>query len=316
MNESEISVSIIILSYNTRQLVLNCLESVYKTVKDLTFEIHVVDNASVDGSVAAIYEKYPGVNIIENRENLGFAKANNSALKKIKGKYALLLNSDTILKENAVKILYDFMENTPCAGIACGKLLNEDGSKQNSFAGFPNFFNLIINESVLNALIFSRKSKRSKIKSPVPVDSCIGACILIRKKAISEVNFFDESFFFFFEETDLAFRMMQRGWLSYIVPDAKIYHLQGKSVGHNIKSRKLFYESRYIYFKKRYGPWSVMVYPIVLMKLLTDIVSNSVICLLTLFINDRYRGRYRKKLMIYLKLLLWHIKGCPKTTRQ
>ncbi len=308
MDAPEISVSVIILNYNTKQIVLDCLESVFSTIEGLPFEVYVVDNASVDGSVSAICRQYNQVNIIENKINQGFAKANNLALKIIRGKYALLLNSDTILTKNAVKILFDFMESKPQAGIACGQLLNRDGSKQNSSAGFPNFLNLIINESVLNALFPGITGKRSNLKSPVRVDSCIGASILIRTKAIKEVNYFDESFFFFFEETDLAFRMMQVGWPSYIVPDAHIYHLQGKSVGHSIKSRILFYESRYIYFKKRFSRMYIMVYPVVLIKLFVNIVSNSLICFLSLFMCDRYR----KKLMVYLKLLLWHIKGCPK----
>jgi len=308
VNEPEISVSVIILNYNTKQLVLDCLASVYRTIEGLAFDVHVVDNASSDGSVPAICQKYPEVKIIENKENLGFAKANNLALKRIKGKYALLLNSDTILMENAVKTLYDFMEHCSEAGIACGQLLNKDGSKQNSSADFPNFLNLVINESILNVLFPRSINKCSRFQSPVVVDSCIGACILIRKKALAEVNYFDEYFFFFFEETDLAFRMMQIGWLSYIVPEARIYHLQGQSVGHNIKSRILFYESRYIYFKKRYGCWYILIYPLILIKLVVNIISNSVICILSLFIN----AKHRKKLMVYLKLLLWHIKGCPK----
>lgn len=308
MNKPETSLSVIILNYNTKQLVLDCLSSVYKTIVKIPFDVCVVDNCSNDGSVSAICKKYPEVKIIQNSENLGFAKANNLALRKMEGEYALLLNSDTILTKDAVKILYDFMNNCPEAGIACGQLINRDGSKQNSFAHFPNFLTLIINESLLNALIPHRMGKRSKLKSPTMVDSCIGACIMVRREALVLINYFDESFFFFFEETDLAFRMLQMGWASYIVPEAKIYHLQGQSVGHNIKSRMLFYESRYIYFKKRYGYWYILAYPVIIIKLGINIISNLIICFLFLFARAKYRG----KLMVYLKLFSWHIKGCPK----
>ena len=145
-------ISFVIVNWNTKNLLLACLGSVYETVKDISFEIFVVDNGSTDGSVETVKKKYPGVIIIQNRKNLGFAKANNKAFKKIRGRYALLLNTDTILMPDAIKELFDFMESQKDAAIACGQLLNPDGSKQNSIANFPSLLTFLVNETVLRIL--------------------------------------------------------------------------------------------------------------------------------------------------------------------
>lgn len=130
-------ISFIIVNWNTRVLLLDCLESIYKTVRHPSFEVWVVDNASEDGSAEAVAAAHPRVNLIENEVNRGFAAANNQALKRMRGRYALLLNSDAALTPGAADELYRFMEENPDAGMACGQLLDPDGSLQNSFAPFP-----------------------------------------------------------------------------------------------------------------------------------------------------------------------------------
>lgn len=302
-------ISIIIINYNTRDLVLNCIASIFETMERPSFDVWLVDNGSTDKSVAAVKEKYPSVNIIENRTNLGFARANNLALKRSNAPFALLLNSDTILMPGAVEKLHDFMAKTNNAGIVCGQLLNQDGTKQNSFARFPNFLTLLFNDSVLNFISPGALNKRSAITEPTIIESGIGACMLIRKKAAEALGYFDEKFFFFFEETDLSYRLKQAQFLSYIVPQATIVHLQGQSVGHAIRSRLLYYESRYLYFKKRYKGLSVFVYPIVMARLLINTIFNFIMCTATLF----FHRKTRDKLNVYLKLIFWHMKGCPKS---
>nr|WP_321399791.1 glycosyltransferase family 2 protein [uncultured Desulfobacter sp.] len=301
-------ITIIILSYNTKILLLNCLESVLDTTKELSVDVVVVDNASSDGSPDAAKRQFPNVHLIENSRNLGFAKANNIALRQVTGKYALLLNSDTRLTPGAVKNLYDFMEQQADAGVACGQLLNEDGSKQNSFAYFPGFGSLLVNESLINTLSPFRKSKRSTINAPLRVESCIGACILLRMSAVEAAGFLDEAFFFFFEETDLARTMRQKGWFSYMVPQARIYHFQGQSVGHSIKSRQLFYQSRQIYYKKHFHKFSKIYLPLVLCRLAVDFLLNFILWGLSCLRSDSKKN----KAALYCKLLIWHIKGCPE----
>ncbi len=147
--------SVIIVNWNTKKLLLNCIESFYRTTKGLTFEIFVVDNGSQDGSVDSVGRTFPEIELIQNQENLGFARANNDALRKSTGRYALLSNTDVILKDGAIEALAEFMDRNPDVGIAGGQLLNGDGSKQNSFDNFPSLATEVINKSLLR--IFFRQ---------------------------------------------------------------------------------------------------------------------------------------------------------------
>jgi GT2 family glycosyltransferase len=301
-----IDISVIIVNWNTKDLLRNCLKSVYKTVPNLALEIIVVDNASSDGSVSMLEEEFPSVITIVNKENIGFGAANNQALAMMKGKYALLLNSDAVLTSEAVNKLWNFCEANEKAGIVGGQLLNADESKQNSIASFPSLLTLAVNNSLLEYLFpHIYPSKRYRHASPIEVDSVIGACMMIRKKALDETGFFDERYFFFFEETDLARTMWRRGWKVYHVPDAFIYHLQGQSVGHTTRSRIEFYWSRYQYLRK----WNTTSYfylakSIIFIRLLVDEVLTFLFAFLTLGLNKNARS----KLITYSNLIRWHFK--------
>ena len=154
---------LVIVNWNTKILLLDCLASVYKTVKNISMEIWVVDNASSDGSMDAVQWFYPDTKIIQNSKNLGFAAANNRAFKRMRGRYALLLNTDTVLTEGAVETIYNFMvKHHPDVGMACGQLLNQDGSKQNSFANFPSLAAFLIFGVSAAASAFSQKISKQK----------------------------------------------------------------------------------------------------------------------------------------------------------
>ncbi|MGD0021066.1 MAG: glycosyltransferase family 2 protein, partial [Smithellaceae bacterium] len=181
---AKIDISVIIVNRNTKELIQNCLNSVYRTMGNIAFEIIVIDNASSDGSLAILEGQYPQVVKISNQENKGFGVANNQGFAIMKGKYALLLNTDAILTPNAVHKLWTFCEQHQEAAIVCGQLLNADGSKQNSVASFPTLLTLATNTSLLEFLFpKSFPSKRYEHKEPIYVDSAIGACMMIRKKA-------------------------------------------------------------------------------------------------------------------------------------
>jgi GT2 family glycosyltransferase len=303
-----LDISVIVVSFNTRDLVLDCLGSVYETIKDISFEVWLVDNHSTDGTVEAARNAYPDVAIIENQENRGFAAANNQALRQMNGRYALLLNSDTVLTSGATRALYEFMEYTCEAGMACGQLLNLDGAKQNSIANFPSLLTLLANETALRILLPDRfPSKRRNYGSPIQVDSGIGACLIVRREAIDDVGFFDERYFFFFEETDWAYRMKRNRWAVYFVPSARIYHAQGKTVGSNVNSRIMFYRSRYLFFKKWHHYFYPLFYSIVFLRLLVNTALSFIGLLFTLGFKESIRG----KLIIYARLVLWHLEGCP-----
>jgi GT2 family glycosyltransferase len=303
-----LDISIIIVNWNTRELLLDCLASVFQTVKGITFEVWLVDNASTDGSVDAAITEYPDINIIRNQKNLGFATANNRAFTKMKGRYALMLNTDIILTDGAVKELYDFMESNPETGIACGQLLNTDGSRQNSIANFPSLLSLLTNETLLRILLPNKfPSKRKNYSSPIEVDSCIGACMIARGESLREVRYFDERYFFFLEETDLARKMKQVGRKAFFVPSAKIFHAQGKTVGSSANARIMFYRSRYQFLKKWYPHSYGIFYPVVFLRLIVNTVSS----LLALLFSFGLNAKIKNKFFIYLQLIFWHLRGCP-----
>lgn len=300
--------SFVIVNWNTRQLLLQCLQSIFDTVRGLSFEIFVVDNGSTDGSVEAVRKKYGSVQVIANPDNRGFAAANNQALAKMSGRYAVLLNSDAMLTADAIWRLVAFMDEHPRAGAVCGQLLNADGSRQNSFANFPSLLLLATNESLLRWLFprrFPRKNGRHR--HPIEVDSCIGACMMVRRETMAEVGLLDERFFFFLEETDWALRMRRQDWQIYFVPQASIYHYQGSSAGHRADARKMFYRSRYLYFKK----WTGRLYPIYCAVIFVRLLINAFLNLLgVLFTMGLNRGIVRK-FCIYAQLIAWHLKVRP-----
>ena len=301
-----IMLSIIIVSWNTREALLNCLNAIYRTIKDISFEVFVIDNASEDNSQEAVKDFFPSVKLIENRENLGFAKANNQALKLMKGEYALLLNSDTITTDGAITKILRFMELNRNVGICGGQLLNKDGTKQRSFDNISTPLTALINNVVLR-IIFPKKylGRKCKFDKPVEVESIIGACMMVRKKAIDEVGLMDENFFFYYEDMDWCYRMKKGGWNISFYPDAFIYHIRGESSKQlNEKAIIAFWKSKYYFFKKHYDKKTMVLFEIgLLSKTMVGILLNS------LFVM--FRSRNIKKLRKYTVVLLWHLKGKP-----
>jgi GT2 family glycosyltransferase len=251
------------------------------------------------------------VNLIQNQKNLGFAKANNQALILSKSKYILLLNPDTQVKHAAIERLLSFMDTHLDSGVAGAQLLNSDGSKQNSIANFPSLATELLNKSLLR-LLFPKTfpGKGRDYRDPVEVDSVIGACMMVRREAIEQVGLLDEDYFLFLEETDWCYRMKKAGWKVYHVPQAEIYHLQGKSAEKDKKRAKVeYYRSRHQYFKKHKGnvQWLVLLIGL-LIKLGFEFLSMVIACILTCFAVKKWRN----KLSNYTYLLWWHLKGCPE----
>ncbi len=309
--ESSRDLSVIIVNWNTRELLLNCIDSFYRSIKGLTFEIFVVDNGSRDGSVDSVRRAFPEIELIQNQRNLGFARANNEALRKSKGRYALLLNTDVILKDGAIETLAEFMDRNPDVGIAAGQLINGDGSKQNSFDNFPSLATEVLNKSLLRIFFPTRyPSKRVNYSSPIDVHSVIGACMIVRSQAIREVGLLDEDYFFFMEETDWCYRMKRRRWRVCHVPRAEIIHLQGKTANLVRDKAKIeYYRSLYLFFKKHRGiAESVLLKSCLFNRFCVDFLLTLFSCLLTAFTRERFKRR----LGIYARLIYWHLRLCPK----
>ncbi len=304
-------VSIIIVNWNTKDLLINCINSVYQTTKNLAVEIWVVDNGSSDESVKTVRDLFPEINIIENQDNLGFAKACNQALEQIKGRYAVLLNTDTILSDGTIETVADFMDKNVKVGICGGQLPNDDGSKQNSIANIPNLSTELFSKSLLRRF-FPKKypGKEQDITNPVEVESVIGAFMAVRKEAVDETGLMDESYFFFFEETDWCVRMKRSGWSVFHHPDIKVYHLQGQTAKKvHIGARIEYWRSRYIFFKKHYGMITLIILKTGLMfKLFLSLASNLILSLITAFTNKKAAERSK----LYITILCWHCLGLSK----
>jgi GT2 family glycosyltransferase len=304
-----LDLAVVIVNWNTKELLLRCLASVYETIRQLRFEVWLVDNGSTDGSVAAAQERFPEIRVIENSRNLGFAVANNQALRQIQSPYALLVNTDVVLTAGAVEELFRFMESSPEAAIACGQLLNLDNTVQNSIANFPSLALLLTNETLLRILFpKTYPSKYRHYESPIEVESCIGACIMVRKAAMDAVGLLDERYFFFFEETDWARRMREAGWKNFFVPSARIFHAQGQSVGHDARGRLLFYRSRYQYLKK----WFPKSYPVMYATVMVRLLVNTLLTAVAVFLTAFCSRQLRRQLAVHGEILLWHLQGCPE----
>ncbi|MFB3883677.1 MAG: glycosyltransferase family 2 protein [Thermodesulfobacteriota bacterium] len=303
--------SIIIVNWNTRDLLLQCLGAVYQTVRAIDMEVFVVDNGSKDGSAAAVVERFPGTRVLQNQINFGFARANNQALNRAEGKYLLLLNPDTVVRERAIENLLSLMEADPKAGAAGGQLVNPDGSKQNSIVNFPTLATELLNKSLLRWLFPGRfPGKENVYGEPIEVESVIGACMMVRGETVEEVGRLDEGYFLFLEETDWCYRMKKAGWKIYHVPAAQIYHFQGKSAKTDIKGAKIeYYRSRYRFFQKHYGKARCALLAVGLaLKLGTEFFSMLVGCTVTFFM---LKG-WRKRLSLRGHLLWWHLRLCPE----
>jgi GT2 family glycosyltransferase len=227
--------SIIIVSYNTKELLRNCLESIYKTVKIPNYEIIVVDNASGDGSPELLEKEFKDITVIKNRENLGFARANNQALKPANGKYILLLNSDTILKEGTVDVLLDFIAKNPDAAAVGPKVLNPDESLQNKGFLFPSVMFSLLVLSGINKFLDEKLKCRLFPKfywdenDVREVDYLQGSCLLMRKEIINIIGLLPEVYFMYFEEAEWCYRAKKQGYRIWYVPTALIIHLHSSS---------------------------------------------------------------------------------------
>ena len=301
---------IIIVNWNTKDLLLKCIASVYESDTDCIIKICVVDNGSKDDSVVAVHSRYSGVHVIENRENKGFAAAVNQAITAISPKYYVLLNTDAILEKNTLRILYAFMESNNDAGIAGVQLLKPNGMKQNSFDNYPTLASELLNKSLLRWLFPDKyMSKKRVITQPIEIESVIGACIMVRNEAIKKTGKLDEGYFFFLEETDWCYRMKNAGWRVWHVPDARVIHLGGESKRKAPWQSQIEYcRSLYLFFKKNYSREVYITFRILyVMKILFNLIINSAGNGIVMFLSRKLRYR----LTIYCRLFQWHVLLCP-----
>jgi len=261
--------SIAIVSWNVKELLADCLASVYASLEGnaTEYEVLVVDNASSDGSADMVRERFPQTPLMANADNKGFAAANNQAMARSRGRYVVLLNPDTVLRDNALGIMLRFMDDAPSAGMAGPRLVYGDGSFQHSAFGFPSlaqvFFDFFpVHYRLLESRLNGRYPRSLYASGrPFAVDHPLGACMVVRREVIEQVGRLDEQFFMYCEEVDWAIRIKRAGWGVYCVPAAEVVHYAGQSTRQfRDEMFVALWRSRFRLFAKHYGTlynWAV-----------------------------------------------------------
>lgn len=253
--------SIIIVNYNVKHFIEQCLHSVLKAAKNIDHEVFVVDNNSVDGSTILIKEKFPTIKLIENKENVGFSKANNQAIKQASGKYILLLNPDTMVEEDTFIKCIHFMKETKDAGCVGVKMIDGKGdflpeskrSLPTPFVAFSKIFGL--SKLLPKSKIFGKYHLGYLDKNQNhPVDIISGAFMLIRKEALKKTGLLDEDFFMYGEDIDISFRLKREGYQNYYLADTTIIHYKGESTKKSsVNYVFIFYNAMIIFAKKHFS---------------------------------------------------------------
>jgi len=265
--EKTIDLSICIVSWRVKDLLKNCLDSIYNKSWKINFETFVIDNNSCDGTAEMVKEYFPQVNFVQNRTNDGFTKTNNILIKESRGRYVLLLNPDTIIHPNSLDKMAEFMDVHPEAGAMGPKLLNSDGTLQKSCMGLPTLSALVFRNLFIEALAPWNKISRKYLMKDFTydqtkiVDQPMGAALIIRKSILDNVGLMDENIMMFFDEVDLCCRIKNAGWKIYFYPDAIITHYGGQSIKSWTPFRlgKTWNKSRNYYFGKHFGKWAVII---------------------------------------------------------
>ena len=247
--------SIVIVSYNVRDYLRQCLDSVREPIEQIGGEVFVVDNASHDDSVATVRRDYPWVRLITNKQNLGFSKANNIAIRQVAGEYVLLLNPDTVVGEGTLQGVLDFMDRHPKAGGAGVRMLLGDGTvAPESRRALPTPW-----VSCLKMLGSTKRYYMSNLPwdEPGRIDVVSGAFCMLRRQALDAVGLLDEDFFMYGEDIDLSYRLLKGGWENWYLP-YDIIHYKGKSTQKSdYRYVHIFYQAMLIFFRKHYGHLSL-----------------------------------------------------------
>src|SRR5579884_102658 len=251
--------TVVIVSYNTRDMLRDCLASLSKGCAGLEFETYVVDNASPDESAGMVAAEFPSVRLIANAENAGFTRANNQALRLAAGRHVVILNPDTEAEPDSLTTLVRFLDSHSEAG-ACGpKLLNSDGSLQPNGRPFPTPWREFLGVTGLrnlNRAAFDRRLEygRAEFETLCEVDVVSGACMMVRKSVMDQVGMLDESFFMFYEEIEWCWRIRRAGWKVYYVPQARVVHHWMGSVRQQSRAMTArLFRSQLIYYQKTAG---------------------------------------------------------------
>jgi len=297
----ETRLSIIIVSWNVQQELLDCLRSIGDHPPFGPYEVIVVDNASTDGTIETVRREFASVRVVANTENRGFSAGNNAGIKESKGEYVLLLNPDTVVHPGALDTLTQFLEENADVA-ACGpRLLDGDGHNCCSVGAVPTFRGILYRSTPFRWLgIFRGHYNRLSREGPgydrvAHVEQLSGAALLIRRSVLEQIGLLDERFFMYYEDVDLCLRITAAGWRIAFVPSATITHLGGRSAAQvSARKRMLLYASLLTYLRKHRGRLSTTLFnlafkPGVILKELGHVFSGSVVFGVSLLLFDRRR---------------------------
>ncbi len=251
-----VSVSIVLVNHNGKKLIRDCLSSVYERTKQIDFEVIVMDNASSDESARIVRSAFPQVRVIESDTNLGFSGGCNLGARSAVGEYLLFLNPDTVLIENSIKALKDFLDAHPHAGAVGPRMAFADGTFQLSAGQLPNLFIELKDKAVYSAARRWRMGVAPLLDwmygNTKVVGWLTGACLMVRREAFQKVSGFDEDLFMYFEDKDICKRLSEAGWQVVYYPATTVLHLLGGSGGPVSRSylNQLYRKSQARYYQK------------------------------------------------------------------
>lgn len=278
--------SIVIVSWNVRDLLRQALQSIYQETKDIKFEVFVVDNNSHDGSANMVSQEFPEVHLIGNNFNAGFAKANNQALKDTTGRHVLLLNPDTKILDGGLGHSVRWMDDNPTVGIMGCRLLNPDQTLQASIRRFPSIGAMALTLLKLHRIFPKAKALKDYLRSEFdyrqtqPVDQIMGAYFLIRRQALEQIGLLDERYYIWFEEVDYCARAKKLNWPIMYYPGVSIIHYYGQSFRQVLSLRKqiILNNSLLRYYTKHGTAWDRLVVRILyLPSLIPSLVVSLII---------------------------------------
>lgn len=263
----DMELSVLIVNYNSGRMLADCIRSVYSTVSTAPMEVIVVDNDSTDGSAEAASKEFPGASFILNDFNNWFTGGTNQAILASRGRYLLCLNPDTVCHPGAIDGLVEFLESTPKAGVAGPRLLNGDGTLQPSCRKFLKSRYLLLKHILPWSMLPNGWKRRVVLEywdhsGTIRSDWVIGACVLVRRKAVEEVGLKDEGFPMFHEETDWCCRMWNKGWETWFLHTSKVTHFGSQSAlkywGDDLILE--FYKGKHRFIRKHFGPLPLLLH--------------------------------------------------------
>jgi GT2 family glycosyltransferase len=304
-----IDISVIVVNWNTKALLLDCIDSLYRTTKESTFETIVVDNASSDGSVEALRLHFPQVQVIVNPENFGFAKANNIGIQKAIGRYIFLVNSDVKALEGVLDNMCIFMDSRPDIGAIAPKTYCGDMRIQKNCREFPTLRNLFCQEFLLSkifpnlAFFRGRDMLHCDYDTMMEIEVLSGCFLMVRREAIDQVGLLDERFFFYSEDVDWCKRIHDAGWKLMHYPGAEAIHYgHGSSSDAPVRFQVEMLKANWQYWKKHKSVFECALFWAI--KFLGTLGRAGGWLAVFLFVPDK-RPAARESVMAYVKMLSW-----------